>query len=48
MLDMDSKKALDLLIKYKLLPIIPLSRMMTLELAKNHMVQHLLDGQEIS
>jgi len=44
MLDMDSKKALNLLIKYKLLPIIPLSRMMTLELAKNRMVQNLLDG----
>jgi tRNA nucleotidyltransferase/poly(A) polymerase len=43
-LDIDSKKALDLLIKYKLLPIVPLSRMMTLELAKNHMVQNLLDG----
>jgi tRNA nucleotidyltransferase/poly(A) polymerase len=47
MLDMDSKRALDLLIKYKLLPIIPLSRMMTLELAKNRMVQHLLEGQEM-
>jgi len=47
MLDMNSKRALDLLIKYKLLPIVPLSRMMTLELAKNHMVQHLLDGQEM-
>lgn len=47
MLDIDSKKALDLLVKYKLLPIIPLSRMMTLELAKNHMVQHILDGQEM-
>ena len=44
MLNMDSKKALELLIKYKLLPIIPLSKMMTLELSKNHMVQHLLDG----
>lgn len=47
MLDMDSKRALDLLAKYKLLPIIPLSRMMTLELAKNRMVQQLLDGQEM-
>lgn len=43
MLDINSKKALDLLVKYKLLPIIPLSRMMTLELAKNRMVQNLLD-----
>lgn len=47
MLDIDSKKALNLLIKYKLLPIIPLSRMMTLELTKNRMIQHLLDGQEL-
>lgn len=47
MLDMDAKRALDLLIKYKLLPILPLSKMMTLELAKNHMVQHLLEGQEM-
>jgi len=47
MLDMDSKKALDLLAKYKLLPVIPLSRMMTLELAKNRMVQQLLDGQRM-
>ena len=47
MLDIDTKKALNLLIKYKLLPILPLSKMMTLELAKNHMVQHLLEGQEM-
>lgn len=43
MLDINSKKTLELLIKYKLLPIIPLSRMMTLELAKNRMVQNLFD-----
>lgn len=46
-LNIDAKKALDMLSKYKLLPIIPLSRLMTLEIAKNRMVQHLFDGQEI-
>jgi hypothetical protein len=43
MLDMDPKKTLKLLAKYKLLPIIPLSKMMNLEIVKNRMVQHLLD-----
>jgi tRNA nucleotidyltransferase (CCA-adding enzyme) len=47
MLNIDTKKALDMLTKYKLLPIIPLSRLMTLEIAKNRMVQHLLESQEI-
>ncbi len=46
MLKMDPKKTISLLSKYKLLPIIPLSRLMTIEIAKNHMVQHLLDGSE--
>lgn len=46
MLKMDSKKTIHLLSRYKLLPIIPLSRLMTIEMAKNHMVQHLLDGSE--
>jgi tRNA nucleotidyltransferase (CCA-adding enzyme) len=46
MLKMDSKKTISLLSEYKLLPIIPLSKLMTLEIAKNHMVQHLLDGSE--
>lgn len=46
MLDIDSKKTIDLLSRYKLLPIIPLSRMMTLELVKNRMVQNLLDMGE--
>lgn len=44
MLSIDSKKALDMLAEYKLLPIIPLSRLMTLELAKNRMIQHLLEN----
>jgi tRNA nucleotidyltransferase (CCA-adding enzyme) len=43
MLKIDSKQTIELLSKYKLLPIIPLSRMLNLELAKNHMVQHLLE-----
>jgi len=47
MLNIDAKKALDMLAEYKLLPIIPLSRLMTLEIAKNRMVQHLLDSQEM-
>jgi tRNA nucleotidyltransferase (CCA-adding enzyme) len=47
MLGIDTKKALDMLAKYKLLPIIPLSRLMTTEIAKNRMVQHLLENQEI-
>ena len=47
MLGIDAKKALDMLAKYKLLPIIPLSKLMTLEVAKNRMVQHLLESQEI-
>jgi tRNA nucleotidyltransferase (CCA-adding enzyme) len=45
MLEMDSKKAIDMLSEYKLLPVLPLSRMMNLELAKNHMIQHLLEGK---
>ncbi len=47
MLNLDARKALDMLTEYKLLPIIPLSRLMTLEIAKNRMVQHLLDSQEM-
>jgi poly(A) polymerase len=47
MLELNTKKALDMLAKYKLLPIIPLSRLMTTEIAKNRMVQHLLENQEI-
>lgn len=46
-LDINSKKSLNLMIKYKLLPILPLSKMMTLELAKNRMVQHLLESKEM-
>lgn len=42
-LDINAKKTLDLLIELKLLPIIPLSRMMRTELINNHMVQHIFD-----
>lgn len=44
MLKMDSKKTINLLAEYELLPILPLSKMMIFELTKNHMVQHILDG----
>jgi tRNA nucleotidyltransferase/poly(A) polymerase len=44
MLKMDSEKTIDLLSKYKLLPIIPLSKLMQLEVVKNKMVQHILDA----
>jgi hypothetical protein len=43
MLKMDAKKAILLLSEYKLLPIIPLSKMMAMELARHRMVQHLVD-----
>jgi tRNA nucleotidyltransferase (CCA-adding enzyme) len=43
MLNIDPEKTIKLLAKFKLLPIIPLSKLMTMELAKNQMVQHLLD-----
>lgn len=44
MLKMDPKKAIRMLSAYKLLPIIPLSKMMAMELARHRMVQHLLDN----
>lgn len=44
MLKMDPKRAILLLSEYKLLPIIPLSKMMAMELARHRMVQHLVDG----
>jgi tRNA nucleotidyltransferase/poly(A) polymerase len=44
MLKMDPRKTILLLSEYKLLPIIPLSRMMAMELARHRMVQHLVDG----
>jgi tRNA nucleotidyltransferase (CCA-adding enzyme) len=44
MLKMDSQKSMDMLSEYKLLPIIPLSRLMTAEIAKKHMIQSLLEG----
>lgn len=47
MLKADSQKALDLLVEFKLLPILPLSKMMTKEIAKKRMVQHLIDNWEM-
>jgi tRNA nucleotidyltransferase/poly(A) polymerase len=44
MLEMDSKKTIELLSECKLLPIIPLSKMMITEISKNKMIQHLIDG----
>lgn len=44
LLKMDPKRAIKLLSAYKLLPIIPLSKMMAMELARHRMVQHLLDN----
>jgi len=44
MLELDAKKTIEMLSTYKLLPLIPLSRLMNLELAKNHMIQHLLES----
>jgi tRNA nucleotidyltransferase/poly(A) polymerase len=44
MFRIDAKKAIELLSEYKLLPIIPLSRLMSMEMAKHRMVQHLLDS----
>lgn len=43
MLNMDADKTLELLTKYKLLPIIPLSKLMQLEVVKRHMVQNLIE-----
>jgi len=46
MLKMDPKKAIETLSKYRLLPILPLSKLMAMEMAKHRMIQHLLDGAE--
>lgn len=43
MLKINSDKTLELLSKYKLLPVIPLSKMMQLEVVKKKMVQELVD-----
>jgi tRNA nucleotidyltransferase (CCA-adding enzyme) len=43
MFRIDPRKTIELLSEYKLLPIIPLSRLMAMEMAKHRMVQHLLD-----
>jgi len=45
MFRMDSRRAIELLSEYRLLPIIPLSRLMSMELAKHRMVQHLLESR---
>lgn len=47
MLRINSDKTVELLSKYKLLPIIPLSKMMQLEAIKRNLIQEILDGQEI-
>lgn len=44
MLRMDPRKAIETLSKYKLLPMLPISKLMAMELAKHRMVQHLLEG----
>lgn len=44
MFRIDPKRAIEMLSEYKLLPIIPLSRLMAMEMAKHRMVQHLLDS----
>lgn len=43
MLRMDADKTMELLSEFKLLPILPLSKLMVLESTKRHMVQNLLD-----
>jgi len=44
MFRIDPKRAIEMLSKYKLLPIIPMSKLMAMEMAKHRMVQHLLDS----
>jgi len=39
----DTEKTVAILVNYKLLPILPLSKMLTRELARQRMVQHILD-----
>ncbi len=43
MLKINSNKTLDLLTKFKLLPLLPLSKLLTTEIIKHHMVQNILD-----
>jgi len=43
MLNIDTKGTLNLLSKYKILPLVPLSKLLTKEVAKHHMVQFLLE-----
>jgi len=44
MLKADPKTALEMLAKYKLLPMLPISKLMAMEIARHRMVQHLFDG----
>lgn len=44
MFRLDPRRSIELLSEYKLLPIIPISRLMSMEMAKHRMVQHLLDS----
>lgn len=44
MLEINTEKAMKLLTEYKLLPILPLSKLLSQEIVKNKMVQHLFDG----
>ena len=47
MLRMDTEKTINLLIEFKLLPIIPISKLMVLEATKNKMIQSVLDGMRM-
>lgn len=44
MFRINARRTIELLSEYKLLPVIPLSRLMAMEMAKHRMVQHLLDS----
>ena len=44
MFRLNAKKAIELLSEYKLLPVVPLSKLMAMEFARHRMVQHLLDS----
>jgi poly(A) polymerase len=44
MLRMDTEKTINLLMEFKLLPIIPISKLMVLEATKNRMIQSVLDN----
>lgn len=44
LLRLDAKKAIELMSEFKLLPMVPLSKLMTQELSKKNMIQYLLDS----